>query len=183
MLDRPHSTAVHIRAATLADASAMLAIYAPVVELTAISFELAPPSLAEFEQRIEKYAADWGWLVCELDGQLAGYAYGSPHRERAAYRWSTETSAYVAPAARRRGVGASLYRSLLPALAAKGYCNAYAGIALPNPASVALHESVGFRPIGVFPAVGRKFDRWHDVGWFHYALREAPPTGEPVSET
>jgi L-amino acid N-acyltransferase YncA len=167
--------ALLLRPANVADVPAMLAIYEPIVQHTAISFELEPPSPAEFEQRLAKYSADWAWIVGEIDGAVVGYAYGSPHRERAAYRWSTETSAYVAEAARRNGVGAALYRALLPRLAARGYCNAYAGIALPNPASVALHQSVGFRPIGVFPSVGRKFGQWHDVGWFHCPLHAAPP--------
>jgi phosphinothricin acetyltransferase len=168
-----------IRPATPSDAAAMLSIYAPIVQSTAISFESEPPSLAEFEGRVRKYSSGWAWLVCELNGAVVGYAYGSPHRERAAYRWSTETSAYVAPEARRQGVGTLLYQALLPALASKGLCNAYAGIALPNPASVALHVSVGFRSIGTFPAVGRKFGQWHDVGWFHCSLRQLAPGEEP----
>ncbi len=163
-----------IRPANTNDAEIMLAIYAPVVENTAISFELVPPTLDEFSDRIRKYSAKWAWLVAELDGNVVGYVYGSSHRERAAYQWSTETAAYIAPQSRGRGIGKALYKALLPALATKGYCNAYAAIALPNQASVSLHESVGFRSIGTFPAVGRKFDRWHDVGWFHCALRDAP---------
>lgn len=153
----------------------MLSIYAPIVERTAISFELEVPSLAEFEERIRRCSAQWVWLVAELHGRVAGYAYGSSHRERAAYRWSTETTAYVSPEFRRQGVATALYRGLLPALAALGYCNAYAGVALPNPASVALHERVGFRCIGTFPAVGHKFNQWHDVQWFHSPLRTDPP--------
>jgi L-amino acid N-acyltransferase YncA len=166
-----------IRAALPSDAAAMLAIYAPIVRETAISFELDPPSLPEFEDRVIKYSKDWVWLVAEVDGNVVGYAYGSSHRERLAYQWSTETSAYVAEAARGSGIGKLLYRALLPALADRGYCNAYAGIALPNEASVALHESVGFRSIGTFPSVGRKFNRWHDVGWFHCNLRSHPREG------
>jgi L-amino acid N-acyltransferase YncA len=165
-----------IRPATLADAADMLAIYSPVVQETAISFELAPPTLQEFEERVRKYSCDWAWLVAERDGLIVGYAYGSSHRERLAYKWSTETSAYVHPSARGQGVGKRLYHALLPLLAEKGYCNAYAGIALPNDASVALHQSVGFRPIGQFPSVGRKFGKWHDVAWFHRNLREHPLT-------
>jgi L-amino acid N-acyltransferase YncA len=164
-----------IRPALATDAVAMLAIYAPIVSETAISFEVEPPTLEEFEGRIAKYSEGWAWLVAEQDGELLGYAYGSSHRERLAYKWSTETSAYVHRSARGQGVGKLLYQALLPELAARGYCNAYAGIALPNAASVALHESVGFRAIGCFPAVGRKFGKWRDVGWYHRNLREEPP--------
>jgi phosphinothricin acetyltransferase len=153
----------------------MLAIYAPVVRETAISFELDPPTVTEFETRVEKYSAGWAWLVAELNSEILGYAYGSPHRERAAYRWSAETSSYVAPAARRRGIATRLYRALFSALADRGCCNAYAGITLPNEASTALHRAVGFSPIGTFPSVGRKFNQWHDVAWFHRPLRQLPP--------
>lgn len=152
----------------------MLAIYRPIVEHTAISFELVPPSLDEFEARVRKYIDGWACLVAEHYGAIVGYAYGASHRERAAYAWSTETSAYVRPDARRRGVGTRLYQSLFTALAERGYCNAYAGITLPNEASVALHRSVGFRDIGLFPSVGWKFGAWHDVGWFHRNLRAGP---------
>ena len=170
---------MHIRPATLNDAAAMLAIYAPIVRETAVSFELVPPTQAEFEARIAKYTEGWAWLVAEVDGMLAGYAYGSGHRERPAYRLSTETSVYVAPAAQGRGVGKQLYQALLGCLAERGFCNAYAGIAWPNSASVALHRAVGFCEIGRFPAVGRKFNQWHDMVWFHRPLR-VQPLAEPA---
>ena len=167
--------ALAIRSAVESDALAMLAIYAPIVKHTAISFELEPPGVDEFVERIRKYGQGWSWFVAEQDGSLVGYAYGSPLRERPAYRWSAETSVYVAPAAYRQEVGTHLYRALLEDLEKSGFCNAYAGIALPNPASVALHEGVGFRHIGTFPSVGFKFGRWHDVAWFHRSLRVIPP--------
>jgi len=167
-----------IRPVALRDVPAMLAIYAPIVRETPISFELDVPSHEAFEQRVQKYAEGWAWIVAEVDGRIAGYAYGSPHRERLAYRWSTETSAYVDDGFRGRGVGKQLYEALFLLLADKGYCNAYAGIVLPNAASVALHASVGFQKIGCFPRVGRKFKRWHDVGWYHRALRDMPPNEE-----
>ena len=102
-------------------------------------------------------------------------AHGSPHRERAAYRWSAETSAYVDPSVQRQGVGKALYLALFEVLAARGYCNAFAGMTLPNDASAALHRSVGFEPIGVFRRVGWKFGTWHDVAWSQRRLRDAPP--------
>lgn len=153
----------------------MLAIYRPVVEQTAISFEESAPSLAEFSARLNKYLKDWCAFVAEDSGRVVGYAYGSSHRERAAYRWSVETTVYVAAEAQRAGTGRALYGALLPALAQAGFCNAYAGVALPNTASVGLHQAVGFRSIGTFPRVGYKHGAWHDVAWFHKALREQPP--------
>ena len=164
-----------IRAATPDDAAGLLAIYAPFVARTAVSFETQVPCVQEFTSRIEKALDRWAWLLAEGDGQCIGYAYGTSHRERAAYRWSVETSAYVAPNWHRRGIGRSLYLELFAALVRRGYCNAYAGIALPNEASIALHRAVGFEPVGVFESVGRKFDRWHDVSWWQRRLQEQPP--------
>jgi L-amino acid N-acyltransferase YncA len=168
-------SAITIRPATEGDAAGLLEIYRPVVETTAISFETVVPTEAEFAARIRKVLAGWQWLVAEADGQVAGYAYGSLHRERAAYRWSTEVTAYVHPAHYRKGIGRALYIQLFEELARKGYCNAFAGVALPNEASIALHRGVGMQPIGVFHAIGWKFDRWHDVAWFERRLREGPP--------
>ena len=164
-----------IRPASEADAGALLAIYAPFVERTVVSFETEVPSVDDFAGRIRRYGSQWAWLVAERDGRCLGYAYGSPHRERAAYRWAVETSAYVDPSAQRQGAGRALYLALFDALAAKGYCNAFAGMTLPNDASAALHRSVGFEPVGVFRRVGWKFSRWHDVAWAQRQLREAPP--------
>ncbi len=171
------SGAPAIRAAVLADAPALLALYRPFVEDTIVSFETEAPTVEEFSSRIAKALAGWAWLVAEHQGRCLGYAYGSMHRERAAYRWSVETSAYVAPGAHRKGIGRTLYLALFEELARKGFCNALAGIALPNEASVAFHRSVGFEPIGVFNAVGRKFGAWHDVAWLQRRLRDSPPAG------
>ncbi len=164
-----------LRPATAVDAPALLAIYRPFVESTAVSFETVVPTAEEFAGRIAKALAGWQWLVAERDGRCIAYAYGGTHRERAAYRFAVEVSAYVHPAAHRQGIGRALYLRLFEDLGGRGYCNAYAGITQPNPASVALHRSVGFEPIGVFRAVGRKFGRWHDVAWFQRSLRATPP--------
>jgi L-amino acid N-acyltransferase YncA len=161
-----------IRFAVDADADAIAAIYRPVVELTAISFETDAPGRAEMARRIAETMPAYPWLVCEIEGAVAGYAYATRHRVRGAYRWSVDTSVYIADTHRRRGVGTGLYASLFAILNAQGYVNAYAGIALPNPGSVGLHESVGFEPIGVYRHVGYKLGRWHDVGWWQLALRE-----------
>lgn len=163
-----------IRPASEGDAPALLAIYRPFVTDSTVSFETEPPTVEEFAARIAKVRAGWQWLVAEEAGRCIGYAYGSLHRERRAYRWSTEVSAYVHPAHARRGIGRALYAQLLPELAARGYCSAFAGIALPNAGSVGLHEALGFEPIGVFRAVGRKFGRWHDVAWYQRRLRDQP---------
>jgi len=166
-----------IRSAVEVDAAALLAIYRPFVESTAVSFETVVPTVEEFADRIAKALTGWQWLVAEQDGQCIGYAYGSSHRQRQAYRWSVEVSAYVHPNHHRRGVGRALYLRLLEELAQKGFCNAYAGTTLPNEGSVALHRGVGFEFIGVFKAVGRKFGTWHDVAWFQRVLRNSPPSG------
>ena len=175
--DFPHHATEppRIRTATESDAPALLAIYRPFVETTAVSFETVAPTVDEFAARIAKAVAGWQWLVAESDGRCVGYAYGGLHRERAAYRWSAEVSAYVHRDHRRQGIGRALYARLLDELAQKGYCSAYAAITVPNDSSVALHRCVGFEPIGVFRSVGRKFGRWHDVAWFQRPLRDAPP--------
>lgn len=153
----------------------MLEIYRPYVELNAVSFELEAPSLDAFIARVAKALAGWQWLVAERDGAVLGYAYGSMHRDRPAYRWSVEVSAYVGAEHHHQGVGRALYLELFQDLATRGYCNAYAGVTLPNAASVGLHQSVGFVPIGVFKSVGHKFGKWHDVAWFQRSLRNSPP--------
>lgn len=164
------NTSLSIRPATAADAEALLAIYRPYVENTTVSFELEVPGVAEFAARIEKAISAWAWLLAELEGRPLGYAYGSAHRPRPAYAWSVETSVYIHSDYQRRGIARALYRALLTALAAKEFASAYAGIALPNEASVGFHHSMGFGMIGVFPKVGRKFDRWHDVAWMYRPL-------------
>ena len=163
-----------IRQATEADAPALLAIYAPYVEETPISFETVVPSVDEFAGRIRKYLSAWQYLVAERDGRIVGYAYGGTHRERAAYRFSVEVSAYVDRGCHRQGIGRALYAQLFADLAAKGYCEAFAGITYPNDASIGLHTAVGFEMIGVFRNIGWKFDRWHDVAWMQRRLRDRP---------
>jgi len=165
---------VILRQATEADAAALLAIYGPFVEATAVSFETAVPTALEFAARIAKAVEGWQWLVAEQNTQCVGYAYASSHRERPAYQWSVEVSAYVHPNFYRQGIGRALYLMLFQELKHKGFCNAYAGVALPNESSIALHRSVGFEAIGTFKAVGRKFGKWHDVAWFQRNLRDSP---------
>jgi phosphinothricin acetyltransferase len=162
---------VHLRFATTDDGAAMAAIYAPYVEGTAISFEAVPPTADEMRRRFEDTAPWYPWLVAVDDDEgLLGYAYGHRFAERDAYGWSVETSIYLHPDARGRGVGRALYRALLDLLAAQGYRQAFGGIALPNEASVALHESLGYARVATYTEVGFKLGTWHDVGWWQRAL-------------
>ena len=112
-------------------------------------------------------------MVCERKSGVVGYAYAGVHRKRAAYQWTAEVSVYVRADARRSGVARTLYESLFSDLKSRGFCTLLAGVTLPNPGSVALHESFGFSPVGVYSAVGYKFGAWHDVGWWQ--LRIADP--------
>lgn len=136
---------------------------------TCISFELDPPDTAEMARRIAEYGASHAWLIAEVEGALAGYAYGSPHRTRAAYASSCDVAVYVDPAFARQGIGRALYRELLSRLA-RDYHAAFAGIALPNAASVALHETMGFVHLGTYREVGWKLGAWRDVAWYQRLL-------------
>ena len=168
-----------IRMASEEDAEAIAGIYRPIVATTAISFELTVPSVEEMKQRILNYVQFAPWLVFDgSDRRVLGYAYASKHRERMAYQWSVDMAIYVDSTQRRRGIGRALYTSLAALLRLQGFYVAHAGITLPNAASVALHESVGFRPVGVYRGVGYKLGTWHDVGWWQLSLRER--AGEPT---
>ena len=130
---------------------------------------------------MRKVLARLPWLVAEDEsGLVVGYAYASPHRERPAYRWSVDISVYVDPAMHGRGIGRALYDELLEQLRGLGYLNVYAGITLPNAASVALHEAIGMTRIGVYERVGYKLGEWRDVAWF--GMRLAEPTTDPPPE-
>ncbi|MGF1472092.1 MAG: arsinothricin resistance N-acetyltransferase ArsN1 family B [Rubrobacteraceae bacterium] len=170
-----------IRLATERDAGQIAEIYAPIVRDTIISFEVDPPTAAEMRQRMANTLGRFPWLVCERRGRVLGYAYAGPHSDRAAYQWSVDVSAYVREGERRTGVARALYTSLFAGLVLQGFYNAYAGVTLPNPASVGLHESLGFRPVGVYRGVGYKFGAWHDVGWWQTWLQERiVPPNPPV---
>ena len=135
-----------------------------------ISFELDPPTPEEMARRIADDGASPAWLVAESDGAIVGYAYGSPHRTRAAYASSCDVAVYVDPAHARQGIGRALYGKLLPLLAERSFHAAFAGIALPNDASIGLHEAMGFTPVGIYPEVGCKIGGWRDVGWWQRLL-------------
>ena len=168
-----------IRLAGPGDARAVAAIYAPYVTAASTSFEYAPPDAAEMAARIASTLAFTPYLVLESGGEVLGFAYASKHRERAAYQWSVDVSVYVHDRAHRRGVGRALYESLFALLRLQGFYTAHAGITLPNPASVGLHEALGFRLVGVYRAVGFKRGAWHDVGWWQLPLRERTGTPDP----
>jgi phosphinothricin acetyltransferase len=170
-----------IRVAALSDADAIAAIYAPIVRDTTISFEVDPPAKEEMAQRIAATLQTHPWLVAEQAEKVIGYAYAAKHRDRAAYRWSADVSAYVDARARRCGVGRALYERLIAILRRQGFHVAFAGIALPNDASIALHEAVGFRPVGIYKEVGFKQDQWLDVGWWRLALlNHTSAPAEPI---
>jgi phosphinothricin acetyltransferase len=159
-----------IRPASPDDAAACRAIYAPFVTDSWVSFEDVAPDAAEMARRIGDYGQSHGWLIAELGGRVAGYAYGSPHRTRGAYGTSCDVTVYVDPAFARQGIGKALYGVLLPHLHDRGFHAGFAGIALPNPGSIALHEACGFTPIGIYREVGWKLGDWRDVGWWQTLL-------------
>ncbi|NNF58468.1 MAG: N-acetyltransferase [Rhodothermaceae bacterium] len=168
-----------LRLATRADAPGMLAIYGPVVQASYASFAVEPPTVEEIEGQIEQTLAHFPWLVCTEGDQILGYAYAGPHRSRAGYRWATEVSVYVHPEAHRQGIARALYTALFALLAAQGFVNVYAGIALPNEASVALHEALGFQQTAHYRQIGFKTHAWRDTGWWHRRINPLDPDPAP----
>jgi L-amino acid N-acyltransferase YncA len=160
-----------IRLATAADAAAIADIYNHYIGTTTISFEEVPVSADTMAQRIADVGQRLPWYVCVQDDAVVGYAYATPWRVRSAYRFSVETSVYLAAAHTGRGIGARLYRILLAELQARGLRVVIGGIAQPNAASVRLHESLGFVKVAHFANVGLKFGRWVDVGYWELQLR------------
>lgn len=159
-----------IRTAQLADAEAICEIYNHFVSNSIVTFEERPVAEPEMRQRIENTLQHLPWCVWEDRGRVEGYAYASPWRTRSAYRFSVETTVYVSPSRARRGIGSNLYRALLDDLRERGFHAAVGGIALPNPASVAFHEKLGFREVARFREVGFKQGRWIDVGYWELLL-------------
>jgi phosphinothricin acetyltransferase len=155
------------------DAAACAAIYAPHVEGSAVSFEERAPDAAELAARIRRLSATHPWLVADLGEEVVGYAYACAHRERPAYRWAADVSVYVAADRVGQGIGRRLYTELFERLRRQRFRLACAGITLPNPASVALHESLGFALVGVSRGIGWKQGAWRDVGWWQLELAPA----------
>jgi len=158
------------------DARACLDIYAPFIRDTSVSFEEVVPTVEEFRERIRATIATHLWLVLEVDGHVAGYAYASQHRARASYRWAVDVTVYLAPAYRGIGAGRHLYSELFSRLRGLGFQVACAGVTLPNDASVGLHRAMGFEPVGIYPRIGWKAGAWHDVMWLQLELSPATDT-------
>ena len=177
--------AARLRIANPDDAAAIAAIYAPYVRDTVISFETEPPDDGEMRRRIATTLETHPWLVAVRGGRVVGYAYASQHRARLAYRWACDVAVYLAPEAKGQGIGTALYTELLSLLRRQGFQHAFGGIALPNLASVALHEKMGFRHLGTYTQVGFKLGAWHDVGWWQLTLGapdESPTEVIPFSQ-
>jgi len=160
----------HIRDATPEDGAGCAAVYAPYVRDTAITFEYEPPTAAEMAARIARAQQAHAWVVLADGDRVAGYAYGGPYKDRAAYRWACEVSVYLEPGRRRSGAGRALYEALFARLGARGFRTAVAGMTLPNPASEGLHRAVGFEPVGTYRDIGWKHGAWHDVAWAQKTL-------------
>jgi L-amino acid N-acyltransferase YncA len=165
------------------DGAACAAVYAPYVTSSPVTFETEPPGAAEMTERIEAVRAAYPWLVLERDGRVAGYAYASLHRARAGYRWAADVAVYVDAAHHGTGAGRELYGVLIERLRGQRIRQLCAGIALPNAASVGLHESFGFELVGVYRNIGWKAGEWLDVGWWQLDLGEQPgdPPPEPLA--
>lgn len=161
---------IDIRSARTEDAADLVAIYAPYVEKTAITFETEVPTVEAFASRIEKTLEKFPYLVAVEEGALVGYAYASTYYARAAYDWTVELSVYIKQEARGKGIGSLLYAALEEELTVRGFKNFLACIALPNPASIALHEKRGYEQVAHFKKVGYKFDTWHDIVWLQKSL-------------
>lgn len=163
---------IEIRPAEASDAAEMLEIYGPYVNETTVSSEYSAPTLEEFQQRIRTVSEHLPWLVCTADGRTIGYSYASPHRKRAAYQWSVETSIYVARGYHRRGIAGALYCAIFELLRMQGYYNIFVGITSPNETSMKFHKAMGFTISGAYQNSMFKFGQWRDVLWMAKSLRE-----------
>lgn len=168
-----------LRLARPDDAEGILEIYRPYIEDTSFTFETETPTVESFQQRIASYLEHWPWLVYEVDGRIAGYAYGSKYRERTGYQWCVECSIYIHDDFLRAGIGRKLYSELFRILKLQGYRNVYAVINLPNDRSVKFHESMGFKWFATYEQVGYKLGRWKNVGWWRLAINEFGDEPEP----
>lgn len=161
-----------LRLATPADANGILNIYALYIRNTSFTFETEVPSVEEFAERIKTYLLNWPWLVCEIDGVIAGYAYATRHRERTAYQWCVESSVYIHDDFQQKGIARALYTALFEILKKQGFRNVYAVINLPNDKSVMLHEKLGFIHFATYEKVGYKSGKWKNVGWWRLSINE-----------
>jgi phosphinothricin acetyltransferase len=163
-----------IRIASTKDTASILEIYEPFITDTSITFEFDVPTESDFKERISNIQKKYPWIVCEIDGNIAGYAYASSYNERAAYDWSVDLSIYINPSYQKKKIGKSLYYALLEILKLQGFCNAVSLVTVPNENSEKLHKSFGFKEIGVFENIGFKFEEWKDVRWLGLKIQEYP---------
>lgn len=162
------------------DAAALLAIYAPYVVGTSITFEYTVPSLEEFAGRVSAVTQRLPWIVCESGGEIVGYAYAAPYQTRAAFQWDAEISVYLKENFKRRGIARALYRAIKLLLTAQGYYNLYALIAYPNDESIGFHKSQGFQFVGIYPMTGYKLNDWHDLAAMELPLQDSFRVPEPT---
>jgi L-amino acid N-acyltransferase YncA len=167
-----------IRAAILDDAAAILDIYKPYIESSHVTFEYTIPSLDEYRERMRSVMQTYPWLVSQVNGEIAGYAYATKFRERAAYQWDFETSIYIADKFQRDGLATDLYNALFEACRELGFYNAVAVMSLPNEKSHKFHLKMGFREVGIFRNTGFKQGKWYDVLFLEKNI--TPCTGEPA---
>ncbi|RYY84899.1 MAG: N-acetyltransferase family protein [Chitinophagaceae bacterium] len=176
---------IRLRPATVDDAAALLAIYQPYIETTAITFEEEVPGVAAFAQRIEHCLQRYPWIVAEENGTIAGYAYAAPYNERAAYQWACLSSVYLSEEHKGKGLARQLYEALFRLLEAQDYRTVFALITLPNEPSVRLHERCGFRYFTTFSNIGFKLGSWHQVGWWRLdftGFEDTPPVPVPFAQ-
>ena len=167
-----------IRVATKDDATGMLDIYAPFILNSGITQETEVPSVEDFQKRIISNLAERPWIVCEINNEIAGYAYAGKHRDRRGYQWCTEPSVYISEKYFGLGVANALYTALFDILKLQGYVNAYAVITLPNERSIAFHKKFGFEYLTTYKKIGYKLGQWHDVGWMQYEI--SPHRKDPM---
>ncbi|MGZ3924536.1 MAG: N-acetyltransferase family protein [Flavisolibacter sp.] len=168
-----------VRLAKKEDASQILQIYSPSILTSATSFETVVPSVADMQSRIQTCLEKYPWIVCDVDGNIAAYVYASKHREREAYQWTCESSVYVHNQFKGKGIGVQLYGALFRVLKLQGFTNVYAGITLPNQASVRLHEKCGFIHFATYEDIGYKLGNWHTVGWWKLRINNYDPDPPP----
>jgi L-amino acid N-acyltransferase YncA len=161
-----------IRLAERRDVPGILEIYAPFILHTAVTFEEIVPDEESFWKRIQEIMTELPFLVCEIAGRIAGYAYASGYRSRASYRWTKEVSVYIHPDFHRRKIADALYTSLNEMVRYQGIADLLAIITMPNESSVAFHENFGFRKCAEFSKVGYKLNKWQNVGWFELFLQD-----------
>lgn len=171
----------NIRIADGKDAAAVLNIYSPFILHSGITQETEIPSVDEFRERISATLKERPWLVCEMENEIAGYAYAGKYRDRNGYQWNTELSVYIHENFYRNGVGNALYAALYDILKLQGYVNGYAVITLPNERSTTFHEKFGFRYFTTYKKVGFKHGQWHDVGWWEIEINKHTIPPPPIT--